>query len=174
MGDTSARLFLQSSLVGVGQAVDNETNFTSQLSTGAETLQLPMPGPLRKECTLDMVGDVSASDLNAFYKEEVGIDLCFRLQCIVVVEFIRMLLNITFISWIMTDEGQEADQSFYLLELIGRFVADSQAFITFLAFCVSEPFVAYLRFLWNKVTCGAFRKPNPLAQAVGPSKYVLH
>ena len=156
---------LHNSLLGAGKSMENESNFTTKLSDDREA---------EEQCTLEMVGDVSAADLNAFYKKEIGIDLHFRLQCIVIIEVLRMMLNLTFISWIMTDEGDEADQSFYLLELIGRFVSDSQAFITFLAFCVSEPFVAYLKFLWDRLTCGAFRRPNPLAQAVAPTKYVLH
>merc|ERR1712029_1129091 len=104
--------------------MENESNLTTKMSD--DRVAATAASQELGQCTLEMVGDVSAKDLNAFYKAEIGCDLHFRVQCIVIIEVLRMMLNITFILWIMEDKALVADQSFYLLELIGRFVADSQ------------------------------------------------
>ena len=161
---------LQNSFFGASTAMENETSASVKLTMDENGDN----NDNDNDCSpMEKVGDVSSSHFDAFYKAEIGIDFGFRLQCIVICELLRMVLSLTFILWIKTDEGDTADQSFYLMELIARFVADAQGFITFLAFCVSDPFIAYLKDVFEAVTCGAFRKSNPLAQAVGPSKYVL-
>jgi len=117
---------------------------------------------------------INMQDLDDFYKKELGIDLCFRMQSIVVCELLRLLMGLVFLGYIVLDPSKRADQSFYLLHLISTFLVDSQGFITFLAFCVSDPFWSYIRNMFHFITCGAFRKSNPISEAMAPSKYAMN
>ena len=92
---------------------------------------------------------------------------------IVIIELIRLSFALIFIGYIVDDVDNKTDQSFYELQLINAFINDGQGFITFIAFCVSQPFQTCIRNVFHMITCGSFRKSNPLAEVVGPSKYVI-
>merc|ERR1712228_362263 len=51
-------------------------------------------------------------------EKSLEIDFCFRLNCIIFCELLRLLLNLVFAGYIMMNNNEAPDQSFYLLTLI--------------------------------------------------------
>eukprot|EP01083_Nonionella_stella_P024330 67222_1 len=148
----------------------------SSSSLSVELLEeLNSRSSFEKRSTWDpSVVSVPATDFNAFYEEQLGIDLCFRFQAIVFCDLIRLSLRFVYMVYIITDSNHRTDQSYYLVHLILAFINDSQAFITFLAFCISEPFWSYVQTMIHILTCGVFRKSNPISDTIAPSRYNIN
>ena len=107
--------------------------------------------------------NISNEKINEYYTEKFNMDFGFRLQCIIVLEFIRCIFNMIFLIMISVDLSGKPGSSYYELLIFSIYIIDLQGFMTFIAFAFSKPFWEYTTKFVDIITCYMFKfKQNNL------------